>query len=134
MSLFSVTSTPKKRRAEQGLDKYEAAKRRQKEKDRVEAADTLMTLASEKDDVYPCNTKKTVATQSDLTVVDLSALEEDHQRRSADIAGMRTVAKRYPSQEDLKSSEEVLCFYTGCSSFMVLRALFKLVSVDIPEG
>ena len=43
------------------------------------------------------------------------------------------VAKGYPSQEDLNSNEKVLCFYTGFSSFMVLMALFNLVSAAIPE-
>ena len=43
-SLFSFTSSPKKRRAEQGLDRYEATKWRQEEKDRVEAADALVLL------------------------------------------------------------------------------------------
>jgi len=44
------------------------------------------------------------------------------------------VAKGYPSQEDLRSNEKVLRFYTGFSSFMVLMALFNLVSAAIPEG
>ena len=44
------------------------------------------------------------------------------------------VAKGYPSQEDLKGNEKTLRFYTGLSSFTVLMALFRLVSVAVPEG
>lgn len=71
--------------------------------------------------------------RTDLTVADLSALQEDLQRRTDELAEMR-VAKGYPSQEDLESNEEILRFYTGFSSFTVLMALFRLVSVTIPEG
>ena len=51
-SLFSFTPSPKKRRAEQGLERYEVAKRRRQEKDRTEAADALEALASTTDDVH----------------------------------------------------------------------------------
>ena len=40
----------------------------------------------------------------------------------------------YPSQEDLKGNEKTLRFYTGLSNFTVLMALFRLVSVAVPEG
>ena len=132
VSSHSLHLQLQKRRAEQGLERYEAAKRRQEEKDRTEA-DALVALGSETGEVsYPTDTT-TVATQTDLTVMDLSALEEDNQRRTAELTELR-VAEGYPSQEDLKCSEKVLRFYTGLSSFTVLMALFKLVSVAIPEG
>jgi len=55
-----------KRKAEQGMERYEAAKRRREEKDRTEAADALAALASWTDDVvYPVNTV-TMTTQTDL--------------------------------------------------------------------
>jgi hypothetical protein len=61
-------------------------KRRRKEKDRTEAVDALVALASETDDVvYPVDTI-TVTTQTDLTVTDLSALEQDNQRMTTDLA------------------------------------------------
>lgn len=61
-------------------------KRRRKEKDRTEAVDALVALASETDDVvYPVDTI-TVTTQTDLTVTDLSALEQDNQRMTMDLA------------------------------------------------
>lgn len=61
-------------------------KRRQKEKDRTEAVDALVALASDTDDVvYPVDTI-TVTTQTDLTVTDLSALEQDNQRMTMDLA------------------------------------------------
>ena len=78
--------------------------------------------------VYPSDTV-TVATQTDLTTVVLSALEQDNRRMTADLAEMH-VAKGYPSQEDLKGIETTLRFYTGLSSFTVLMAL----SDAVPEG
>ena len=106
-SLFSFTPSPKKRRTEQGLERYEAAKRRRDEKDRTEAADGLVALAD--DVVYPLDTVS-VATQTDLTAMVLSALEEDNQRMTTELAEV-PVAKGYPSQEDLKGSDKVLCFF-----------------------
>lgn len=68
------------------MERYEAVKRRRKEKDRTEAVDALVALASETDDVvYPVDTI-TVTTQTDLTVTDLSALEQDNQRMTTDLA------------------------------------------------
>ena len=79
-SIFSFTPSPKKRGAEQGLERYEAAKRRREEKEKTEAADSLVELSSNSDGiVYPSDTV-TVATQTDLTVMVLSALEQDNQR------------------------------------------------------
>ena len=94
-SLFSFTPSPKKIKAEQGLERYEAAKQGRGEKDRMETVDTLGELSDETDDiVYPHNTN-TVSTQTELTLVDLSALQEDHQRRIAELVEM-CVAKAYP--------------------------------------
>ena len=58
-------------------------------------------------------------------VTDLSALEEDNQRLMTELVEVR-VAKGYSSQEDLRSDEKVLRFYTRFSSFMVLMALYQL--------
>ena len=99
----------------------------------MEAGHALLEIAGETDDVvYPHNTNS-VATQTDLTVADLSAFQEDLQRRTAELAEV-CVAKGYPSREELESNEEVLHFYTSFSSFTVLIALFRLLSVSIPEG
>ena len=113
---------------EQGLERYKAARWRRDEKNRTEAADGLVALAN---DVYPLDTVS-VATQTDLTAMVLSALEEDNQRMTTELAEV-PVAKGYPTQEDLKGSNKVLRFYTGLSSFTVLMALFRIVSVAIPE-
>ena len=132
-SIFSFNPSPKKRRAEQGLERYEAAKQRRENKGRNETTDDMVASANTTDDVfYPVNTV-TVATQTDMTVMVLSALEEDNQRLTTEFAEVR-VAKGYPSQDDLKGNEKVLRFYTGLSSFTVLMALFRIVSVAIPEG
>ena len=124
-TLFSFTPSPKKRIAEQGLERYEVAKRRRQEKERIEAADALEALASTTDDVHYPPDMVTVGTQTTLTVADVTALEEDNQKRIAELAEVH-VAKGYPSQEDFKGSEKVLRFYTGISSFTVLMALLTL--------
>ena len=64
-SIFSFTPSPKKRKSEQGIERYEAAKRRQEEKDRIEGASNLLTLAGQTGGVeYPPNTVS-VAIQTD---------------------------------------------------------------------
>ena len=97
----------------------------------MEAADALVEVAGEADDIIYLHNTNIVAIQTDLTIVDLSSLQEDSRKRTAELAE-RHVAKGYPSQEDLMSNKEVLRFYTGFSSFTVLIAFFKLVF--IPEG
>ena len=99
----------------------EAAKRRQEEKDKTEAADSFVSISSETDDVVYSPDTVTVATQTDLTVMHLSALQEDNQRMMTELAEVR-VAKGYPSHEDLKSGEKAFRIYTGLSSFTVLMA------------
>ena len=83
-SLFTFTPSSKKIKSQQNLDRYEAAKRRQEEKDKTEAADILLAFASQKvDDVeYPSNTA-CVATQ---TSFDLTALEYDYQKKTDQLA------------------------------------------------
>ena len=41
--------------------------------------------------------------------------------------------KGYLSEDDFKGNDKLLRFYTGLSSFIVLMALFRLVSVALPE-
>ena len=69
----------------------------------METVDASVELSDETDEtdetddiVYPHNTN-TVATQSDLILVDLSALQEDHHKRIAELAEM-CVAKAYRSK------------------------------------
>ena len=60
----------------------------------MEVEDTLVELAGETDGVIYSYKTKSFATHTDLTIVDLSALEEDHQR-TAELAEMRA-CKGYP--------------------------------------
>ena len=132
-TIFSFTPSPKKRGAEQGLERYEAAKRRREEKEKTETQDSFVVPSSSSHGVvYPPNTVS-VGIQTDLTATVLSALEQDNQRLTTELTEVR-VAKGYPSQDDLKGNEKTLRFYTGLSSFTVLMALFRLVSAAVPEG
>ena len=73
-----------------------------------------------------------VGTQTDLTMVDLAALESDYQQRVKELSEVCS-AKGFPDQDDLKKDENLLRFYTGVSSFTVLMAVFNLVSAVITE-
>ena len=88
-SIFSFTSAARKREAEQGIQRYEAAKRRRESRDKIEAANSLLELARLSSDgqegsaLYPPDSKGdvvSVGTQTDLTVADLTALENDYQQ------------------------------------------------------
>ena len=81
---------------------------------------------------YPPNTVS-IAVQTDLTVADITSLEDDYRRKTCKLAETHT-AKGYTSQEDLQKSEKIRRFYTGFSSFTVLMSVFRLVSVAIPDG
>ena len=106
---------------------------RQQEKDEAEAVNALLALSSQTEDiVHPPNTF-CVVTQTDLMMVDVAALEEDCQRKTDELA-KPWPAKGYSRQEDLQRSEKLVLFYMGVSSFTVLMALFRLVSVANPEG
>ena len=136
-SIFSFTSSPKKRKAEQSLRRYESAKRRKENKDEAEAVSALLDLACQADDEEdtPLNPPNTacVNTQTDLTAVGLAVLEDDYHQRAKELSELYGV-KGYPDKEDLKGDDKLLRFYTSLSSFTVLIALFKLVSSSIPES
>jgi len=137
-SIFSFTTPRRKRELEQGLGRFQAAKRRRENKENVEDADTLQEVSftaehhQEETLVYPPNTV-CIGTQTDLTADDLIALENDYQQRVKELSEVRE-AKGYPEQENLKDNEKLLRFYTGLSSFTVLMAVFNLVSAAIPES
>ena len=72
-------------------------------------------------------------TQTDLTALDIAALEADYQKRVEEFSQV-CERKGFPDQEDFKRDEKLLRFYTGLSSFTVLMAVFNLVAGVIPEN
>ena len=72
-------------------------------------------------------------TQTDLTALDIAALEADYQQRVKECSQVRD-RKGFPDQEDFKADEKLLRFYTGLNSFTVLMAVFDLVAAVIPEN
>ena len=72
-------------------------------------------------------------TQTDLTINDIAALEEDYQCRIDKPPNQKKVQKGYPSVDEFSGSKKILHFYTGISSFTVLMAIFNLVSAGIPD-
>ena len=95
--------------------------------------DTVPSTDGLKDTVvYPPHTMCT-GTQTELTAMDIAALEADYQQRVKECSQVRDV-KGYPDQEDLKTDEKLLRFYTGINSFTVLMAVFELVAAAIPKN
>ena len=81
------------------MDRYSAAKRRRENKDSAEASQNSNSAeandCSDKDKaiVYPSNTTCTHA-QTDLTVNNLTALEDDYQQRMIEASQHHAVHKR----------------------------------------
>ena len=75
-------------------------------------------------------------TQTDMTADDIAALKADYQIRVAEssIVDLACNKKGFPNEEDLKSDEKLLRFYTGISSFTVLMSVFNLVAAAVPES
>ena len=62
-------------------------------------------------------------------------MECDYQKKTEELAEISSsTQKGYPSEDDFKGNDKLLRFYTGVSSFTVLMALFRLMSVALPEG
>ena len=72
-------------------------------------------------------------TQTDLTALDIAALEADYQQRVREGCSQVCTKKGFADQEDFKKDENLLRFYTGLNSFTVLMAVFNLVAPVIPE-
>ena len=110
-SIFSFASSPKERKAEQSLGRYESAKRRKEKKNETEAASALLDLACQADDKEdtPLNPPNTacVNTQTDLTAVGLAALEDDYHQRAKELPEL-CAAKGYPDKKDLKGDDKLL--------------------------
>ena len=85
------------------------------------------------EDLNPLNTVN-VAMQTDLTAAEIDGLECDYQKKTEELAEINsTTQKGYPSEDDFKGNDKLLQFYTGLSSFTLLMALFRLMSVALPE-
>ena len=119
------------------MDRYSAAKHRRENKDSAEASQNSNSAeandCSDKDKaiVYPSNTTCTHA-QTDLTVNNLTALEDDYQQRMIE-ASQHQCIKGYPIEDDLKSNDELLRFYTGLHSFNVLMSVYTFVATSLTE-
>ena len=133
-SIFSFTTPRRKRELEQGVGRFQAAKRRRENKETYDSLPEVITEEHHQEEslVYPPNTVS-VGIQTDLTADHLIALENDYQQQVKELSEVRE-AKGYPDKENLKNNDKLLRFYTGLSSFTVLTAVFNLVSVAIPES
>ena len=116
-TIFNFTSSPKKRKVDQNLVLYEAAKRRRQNRDEqvnnqgqhdVEDEDDL----GRKSVGVQCSeviSKKSIAVQTDMTMADLAALEHDCQQRLSDIQALKENVnqKAYPVRERLNKDKRL---------------------------
>ena len=147
-SIYSFTTNEKKRKAEQDMERYSAAKRRSEIRE-LESAETLQDfetvnlievndcsneanecLDNEKAIIVYSSNAECVHTQTDLTVKSLTALEVDYQERMIE-ASQHQCTKGYPDEDNLKDNKELLRFYTGVHSFTVLMSIYSLVATPI---
>ena len=133
-SIFEFTSSPKKRKADLSMTRYEAAKRRQRCKDKQETGNDLLS-ENKSVAVQTVITSHSVEVQTDFTMVDLAALEHDCQQRLNEIHTLKeqTNRKSYPMQVSLKKDGRLLSFYTGLTSMTVFLAVFNFISSVIPQ-
>ena len=80
-SIFSFTTPRRKRELEQGIGRFQAAKRRRENKETYDSLPEVITEEHHQESlVYPPNTVS-VGIQTDLTADHLIALENDYQQR-----------------------------------------------------
>ena len=123
-TLFSFTSSKRERELQHSLRRYNAAKHREKCRGAEHSSSDAATDTSSDENSDVDRLFTTVGTQTDISdyVVEFKAS-----------ATTKSSGKGYPEEEDLKNDSKLLRFYTGLTSYMVLMATFKLVSVVIPE-
>ena len=81
--------------------------------------------------MYPFNTTCTHA-QTDLIVNSLTVLEDEYQQIMIETSQHKCI-KGYPIENNLKSNDELLRFYTGLHSFNVLMSVYTFVTTSLTE-
>ena len=152
------------RLAEQQLRRYEAATRRQKKKEKIEAAEALVQLGGllsfENCGTMmaclpaPSDTSSSLlaATPSSASispinctvplVVQYQSLQEDYQSRQSELKELKdklesvthSAGRGFPDQTSLKEDDKLTSQYTGLPNYDVLMAVFRMVEKCIPES
>ncbi|KAH7945159.1 hypothetical protein HPB49_007261 [Dermacentor silvarum] len=77
-------------------------------------------------------TDRDAATQTDVTVADLKALEEDNQRLTSELHVLEIQKSQLEiTESSLHEDPETVCFYTGFPNFTVLFAVYQLIEVSV---
>ena len=137
-TLFNFTLSLNKRKAEQTLARHEAAKRR-----RLNRAAVANNQEVEDDEGssrwsvgVQCNmsSQSSIAVQTDMTMADLAALEDECQQRVNEVQVLQGKGSQraYPIRENLSTDKKLRTFYTGLTCMKVLLAVFNLVSSALP--
>lgn len=72
------------------------------------------------------------ATQTDVTVADLKALEEDNQRLTSELHALEIQKSQLDiTQSSLREDPKKVCFYTGFPNFTVLFPIYQLIAVSV---
>lgn len=76
--------------------------------------------------------RKEISVQTDLTLADLKALEEDYQRRMSENLRLKerlqSAGSAFPDRETLRNDDRLLNSYTGMPCYQVLDTLFKFIA------
>jgi hypothetical protein len=117
------------------MNRYVAFKRRHEMKCTAGAGPTTQRTVR----TSPASTTATVQSQTDMTISDISALEDDYQKRMKEVAEFRTIVEPsvkagIPDEMKLESDEQLLKHYTGLSNYTTLKAIFDIVSSAIPHN
>ena len=136
-TIFQFTSSSEKRKADQSMVRFQAVKRRRQCREEQAAVSI-----EDKDNSHDrfvggqCDIiTLSVEVQTDLTLVDITALEHDCQQRMNETHLLKEQINRksYPLQESLKNDARLLTFYTGLTSMTVFASVFNFVSSIIPQ-
>ena len=136
-TIFQFTSSSEKRNADQSMVRFQAVKRRRQCREE-QAAVSIEDKDNSQDRFVggQCDIiTLSVEVQTDLTMVDITALEHDCQQRMNETHLLKEQINRksYPLQESLKIDARLLTFYTGLTSMTVFAAVFNFVSSFIPQ-
>lgn len=64
-------------------------------------------------------------------MVELHLMEHDYQKSAEELHVFKQCTLGFPSEKQLEGNPDLLSFYTGLESFVILMALFEFVSKDI---
>lgn len=114
-----------KQRVERDVERWSATKRRRVTREASSSSSGEVDINDDLIDGEICvETKRTISMQTELTMMDITALQVDNQSRQEKVKN-----SGYPNREQLQADKKILIFYTGISHFAILIVLFEFGNV-----